>query len=43
MQVSFLILLLNRGAVNRRLRNGFKVRGRKLGAFIGGGGGGGGV
>ena len=35
------IVIINRGAVNRRLRNGFKERGRKMGVFVGGGGGGG--
>ena len=33
------ILIINRGpAVNRRLRNGIKGRGRKMGVFVGGGG-----
>ena len=32
------IVIINRGAVNRRLRNGFKERGRKMGVFVGGGG-----
>ena len=35
------ILIINRGAVNCRLRNDFKGRGLKMGVFVGGGGGGG--
>ena len=34
------ILIINRGAVNCRLRNDFKGRGLKMGVFVGGGGGG---
>ena len=34
------ILIINRGAVNCRLRNDFKRRGLKMGVFVGGGGGG---
>ena len=36
------ILINNRGAVNRRLRNSFKGRGHNIGVFVGGGKGGGG-
>ena len=36
------ILIINTGMVNRRLHTGFKVRGQKMGVFVGGGGGGGG-
>ena len=36
------ILIINRGAVNCRLRNYFKGAWSKMGAFVGGGGGGGG-
>ena len=32
------ILVINRGAVNRRLRNSFKGRGHKMGVFVGEGG-----
>ena len=35
------ILIINRGAVNCRLRNDFKGRGLKMGVFVGGGGAGG--
>ena len=34
------ILIINRGAVNCRLRNDFKGRGLKMGVFVGGEGGG---
>ena len=34
------ILIINRGAVNCRLRNDFKGRGLQMGVFVGGGGGG---